>query len=334
LRQSIRRYAFRNEKGVQKEDMNVEIFSTWLRNQGYRIYRTESSYWYNAGPNVLQAFPYNWLIQPSVTELRKLILMHNILAIRYSTPLDSPEGMVSYHVILKSPYQLDMLRSQTRNGIRSGLKHCQVERIPLKRLAEEGWNLQQDTLERQDRLKSMNREDWQRICSAADGLPSFEAWGALVEGELAAALLTCRIDDTCLVPYALSLRKYLNMHVNNALFYRASCDMLAREGVNGIFFSLHSLDAPESVNEFKFRMGFTARPVLQRVVFHPLLKPFANELTHRWLLRQLQMDPSKQMLAKFEGLLRFYRRGKYPIHVQPWPDCVSSARDDFLRENS
>lgn len=314
--------------------MNVDTFSTWLRNQGYHIYRTESSYWYNAGPRVLQAFPYNWLIQPSAQELRKLILGHNILAVRYSTHLNSSEGMVSYHVVLKNPYNLEMLRNQARNGIRTGLKHCQVERISLARLADEGWNLQRDTLERQDRLKSMSHEDWKRICFAADGLPSFEAWGATVEGELAASIMTCRIGDTYFVPYAQSLRKFLNVHVNNALFYKASCEMLAREGVTGIFYTLHSLDAPDSVDEFKFRMGFPAKPVRQRVVFHPLLQPLANEITHRWLVRQLQGDPSQHILAKAEGLLRFYRQGKLPLDAQAWPECLSGVKEESLQNAS
>jgi hypothetical protein len=235
--------------------------------------------------------------------------------------------MISYHVVLKNPYHLEMLRSQTRNGIRTGLKHCLVERIPLARLADEGWNLQRDTLDRQNRLKSMRREDWQRICFAADGLPSFEAWGAIVDGELAASILTCRIDDTFYVPYAQSLNKFLNFHVNNALFYTTGCEMLACEGVTEIFYSLHSLDAPESVNEFKFRMGFTAQPVRQRVVFHPLLQPFANEVTHRWLVHQVQRDPSQHILAKAEGLLRFYRQGKLPIDAQEWPECLSASKE-------
>jgi hypothetical protein len=311
--------------------MNVDTFATWLRLQGYKIYHTESSYWYNAGPRVLQAFPYDWLIQPSEAELQKLIIEHNILALRYSTPLTAPEGIASYHVVLQNPYNINMLRAQARNGIQTGLKHCRIETIPLSRLADEGWGLQRDTLERQNRLKSMDQKSWERICYAADGLPTFEAWGAIVDGNLAAAILTCQMGDVCYVPYALSLRKFLNFHVNNALFYKASCEMLAREGVNEIFYSLHSLDAPESVNEFKFRMGFTAKPVRQRVVLHPLIKPFANDLAYQWLLSQLQRDSSQHIMAKAEGILRFYRQGKQSIDSQPWPDCLSNVREEVLQ---
>jgi len=70
--------------------MNAEIFVEWLRRQGYRVVRTRSSYWHNAGPQVFQAFPYHGIINPSEQELRKLLLQNNAIALRYSTDLDEP----------------------------------------------------------------------------------------------------------------------------------------------------------------------------------------------------------------------------------------------------
>jgi hypothetical protein len=249
--------------------MNPETYLEWLHRQGNQIIHTQSSYWYTAGPRVLQAFPYHWLIQPCEQEIHRLMIRHGIISLRYSTPLESPDGIVSYHVTLQNPYNLEMLRSQARNGVKKGLSHCQVERVSFERLADEGWNLQQDTLERQGRTKSMTQAEWQRLCLSARDLPGFEVWAALVNGELASILITARVDDTRCVPYAASHRKFLNMHINNALFYTASCAMLTEKGVSEIFFTLQSLDAPPSVDEFKFRMGLQAKPVRQRVVFNP-----------------------------------------------------------------
>ncbi len=188
--------------------------------------------------------------------------------------------MVSYHVVLHRPYTLEGLRAQARNGVRRGLTSCRVEQISFERLAVEGWSLQADTLERQGRTQSMRQAEWERICRAAEGLPGFEAWAAVHGDELAGAMLTAQIGDTWCVPYALSHSKYLREHVNNALFFTVSSNLLAREGVAGIFFTLQSLDAPESVDEFKFRMGLTPIPVRQRVVFNPCLQPFARPRTH------------------------------------------------------
>jgi hypothetical protein len=311
--------------------MNAETFAEWMRRQGYHVVRSASSYWYDAGPRVFQAFPYQWLIQPSAGELRQLMIGHGIAAIRYSTPLEVPNGVVSYHVVLTEPYSLETLRAQARNGVRRGLENCTIESISFERLAEEGWNLQQDTLDRQGRGGSMTQSEWQRICRAANGLPGFEAWGAIAAGELAASLLIARIDNTLAVPYAQSHRRFLSKHINNALFYSVSRELLARPGVREIFFCLHSLDAPASVDEFKFRMGLQAKPVRQRIVFHPLLMPFANELTRSITARFLARHPDSRFLAKTEGMLRFHEQEKRPADRQDWPECLTGRKQELLQ---
>lgn len=302
--------------------MNVDNFSEWLRRQGHTIYHTESSYWYDAGPRTLQAFPFHWVIQPSEAELRKLMLARGILSLRYSTPLQAPKGKASYHIELLNPYTLDMLNSKARNGVKKGQASFQVEQIPFARLADEGWLLQRDTIERQDRLSSMNQETWRRICMAAENIPGFEAWAAIANGELAGALFTARIDDVFCVPYALSRTKYMREHVNNVLFFNTCTNLLSRADVRKIFFTVQSLDAPESVDEFKFRMSFTAKPVRQRVVLHPFLTPLATTPGYN-LFKQLGTRyPSSNVVAKTEGMVRFYRLGQLPLTEQVWPECV------------
>jgi hypothetical protein len=312
--------------------MNAETFAEWMRRQGHRVFRTTSSYWYTAGPRVLQAFPYHWQITPSEGEINELMQRNGIISLRYSTPLDFPEGKVSYHIVLGKQYCLDNLKSQARNGVKHGLKCFRVGQISFERLAKEGWALQQDTLDRQNRLHSMTQSEWESICRAAIDLPGFEAWAALADEELAAALIICRIDNMFNVPYALSHRKYLCNHVNNALFYSVNCNLLEREGISGIFFTVQSLDAPSSVDEFKFRMGLNAIAVRQRVAFHPWLKSFATNEVHSWATRRLQHDPSNPFLAKAEGMLRFYLHGQRPIDCQEWPECLSQYKTEAAKE--
>jgi hypothetical protein len=79
---------------------------------------------------------------------------------------------------------MDLLRSQARNAVKRGLPKCEIERVPFERVAEEGWVLQRDTLDRQGRTASMSEAEWSRICLSAVGLDGFEAWAA-VGGELA-----------------------------------------------------------------------------------------------------------------------------------------------------
>jgi hypothetical protein len=255
------------------------------------------------------------------------MMSHGIISLRYSTMLDSCPGKVSYHIILQSPYNMDMLKSQARNGVKRGLSRCKVEQISFERLATEGWSLQRDTLDRQNRLRSMTQAEWERICRSAADLPGFEAWSAISGGELAAAVIVNQIDSTWCVPYALSHRRFLNDHVNNALFYSVSCNLLARKNVDGIFFTVQSLDAPPAVDDFKLRMGLVARPVRQRVDFHPWVRPLAMPVTHKLFSHLLQRDNGNPVIAKTEGMLRFYLEGKQPLVNQHWPECLMPCKE-------
>jgi hypothetical protein len=312
--------------------MNAETFAEWMRRQGHQVFRTASSFWYDAGPRVLQAFPYHWLITPDEKEIRDLMLGHGIVSLRYSAPLGFPNGMASYHVVLHKPYEFDMLRSQARNGVKRGMDHFKVEQISFERLATEGWVLQQDTLVRQDRLRSMTQKEWECLCRSADGLPGFETWAATANNELAGAVIICRIDDVFNVPYAMSHSRFLSDHVNNVVFFSISREMLGRAGVSSIFFTVQSLDAPANVDEFKFRMGFEPKAVRQHVDFHPFLNPFATPTVHTWTQKLLQRDPSNPQLAKAEGMLRFHVEGNLSLAEQPWPGCLE--RRQFPRTES
>jgi GNAT superfamily N-acetyltransferase len=310
--------------------MNVDIFAEWLRRQGHRVVRTESSYWYDAAPCVMQAFPYHHLITPTKAEIQNLTLRYGVVAVRYSTPFESPRGMASYHIVLREPYALDMLSAHARNGVKTGMRHFRIEQIPFERLASEGWVLQQDTLARQGRLRSMTQREWERLCRAADDLPGFEAWAALSGDELGAAVIVARLQSVFSVPYALSHRRFLGEHVNNALFFCISRELLQREGVESLFYTVQPLDAPANVDEFKFRMGLQPRLVRQCVDFNPMCRPFAMPLTHRWLRKLVHWDPGNPYFGKAEGMLRFHLEAQKPIAEQDWPDRLLPERSRIV----
>jgi hypothetical protein len=132
--------------------MNAEVFAEWLRLQHHRVVRTASSYWHDQGPRVYQAFPYHWLIEPPEEELRDFLRANRAIGLRYSTSPKAPLGYLSYHAVCaKSSYGIEDLGQWARKNVRRGLKNCTVEPISFGRLADEGWELQCDTLARQGR---------------------------------------------------------------------------------------------------------------------------------------------------------------------------------------
>ena len=313
--------------------MNADTFAEWLRRQGYRVLRTPSSYWYEASSRVYQAFPYHWLIEPSEGELRGLLLKNNAVALRYSAPLTSPHGKISYHVVCQDRgYDLDGLRRQARQNVRRGLRYASVEPISMSRLATEGWVLRKDSLERQGREGAETEEWWRCLCESAEDLPGFEAWGAIHDGELVASFLAFTCGDCFTLPHEQSASAHLQYRINNAIFFGITQEAFTRPDVAEVFFCLQSLDAPESMDRFKFHMGFTPKPVRQRVVFHPLLAPFFNRASHGFLERRLERDSGNPTLSKVEGMVRFYLDGKCSPGEQAWPECLEACKSELLEE--
>ena len=311
--------------------MTPDIFAEWLRRQGYHVIRTASSYWFNQGPRVYQAFPYHWVITPSQEELGQLLRENKAMGLRYSTDLNASEGCVSYHAVYEEPeYDFHKLGKWARKNVRRGLKNCEVNPVTFEYLAEKGHALQLDTLERQGRKLEIENDVWRQRCLAAKDLPGFEAWGAFVEGRLAASVITFRIRDCVYMLYQQCHRAFLGKHVNNALSFVVTRTMVDRPEINSILYGIHSLDAPPSVDQSKFRMGYTAKPVRQRVVFHPFLRPVFNQASYAFIRKMAGWKPGNTLLAKGEGMLRFYLEGKRPLDEQTWPPPLLEHREQIL----
>jgi hypothetical protein len=307
--------------------MNVQTFSEWELRQGKKVIQTKNSNWFEASPHIYQAFPFHWVISPSEKELKELICNHKIFALRYSAPIESPFGKISYHIMQKPPYGIENLHKRTQRYLKKGLKQFIVEPTSFSELAVNGWKLAQDTLERQGRTKAMSQKEWENLCVSAEGLPGFEGWAAKIDGELAACLITTIIDDT---GYFLNLNTksiYLDKNVDEVIVYTVTSELFKNKGINSIFYTFQSLDAEESVDTFKFRMGARPKPVRQRIIFHPMLSPFINTLSHKLIAYMVKNFSKNQMLPKTEGMVRFYLEGKLPKTKQNIPDCLEYYKD-------
>jgi hypothetical protein len=308
----------RRRERERDRGMSAESFCQWLRLQGFTVLRTASSYWYTEGFGVYQAFPYHSLIQPSSEELSTLFGKGRATVLRYSGPPDSGSGTPSYHIIFEgSSYGFDNLGYRTRKNVRRGLRSCQVSPIPFERVAEEGWALHLDTLTRQERRRGWSHETWRKRFRCASDLEGFEAWGAIVGGNLAAYMVSFQLGDCCFILDHKSSRQYLPLNVNNALVFVVTQTLVSRQTVKTIYFAMHSLDAPRSVEEFKEHMGYVQRPVRQCVAFHPFLSPLANPFTHAVVRQLARWVPASARLSKAEGLLSSYLNASSSNSVSP-----------------
>jgi len=312
--------------------MNDLFLSKWFLRQNYRVVNTPSSGWIEVIPKIYQAFPYHWEIEPDPSELKYLWDKAGAAAIRYSAPVQSELGKLSYHVIFPvdhESFSLKTIRKKPRYDIRKGLRNFEICSIPIDKFMQEGWAVRLETLERQKRVGAESADWWNRMSSSADGLPGFEAWAAYAGDEMAASALVIVCDDHCYIYYQQSRTNYLRLGVNNSLAYAITSEMLSRPGIDKVFYGLQSLDARPSVDQFKFRMGFEAKPVKQVVQFHPLIAPFVNTFSHA-ILNQLRILQPGSVFSKAEGMFRFYLEGRKPETEQDIPAAIKPKLDSFF----
>lgn len=291
--------------------MDAEIYAEWLRRQGQRVVRTTGSYWHSERLRVYQAFPYHHLMTPSKLELSEMFSRHHATAVRYCEPADSRDGCASYSIVFEGDkYELDMLGYRTRKNVRRGLRYCDVEPISFRRLADEGWSVRTDALERQGRHLTITRDVWQKRYLSAAELPGFGAWGATVGNNLAGYIVTFRMGECLCIIDQQSHRDYLNLNVNNALTFVVSQEAVRDPDVRMVFYGHESLDAPQRVTEFKLHMGYEARPVRQQIKFHPFVSPFVNPLLYSVTRCAARVFPKNRALSKAAGMLRFCLAGK------------------------
>lgn len=292
--------------------MNAENFAEFLSRQGHKIIKTESCYWYDAQPGFYFYFPYHRLINPGKEELNRILWGERCIGVRYLTPMDCL-GKTSYLIVCSEKnFDLESISSPSaRKEIRKGLKNFVVRQMEFKELAELGIPLNYDTLTRQGRAPQRHEEKkWRHYCSSADGLDGFEAWGAFMDNKLASYMIGFQMEDHFTFLRMSSATQYLHFYPNHAVVFTLTKLKLALPEVNAISRGPQSLDAPESLDNFKFRMGYQKRPMKQRIVFNPLISPFIGAILHKIVRLATDVRPQSDTLRKLEGIIRFYREAE------------------------
>jgi hypothetical protein len=289
--------------------MNPQVFAEFLSRQGHRIIKTRSSFWYDVQPGFYFYFPYHRLITPDKEELNQLFWKNHCIGMRYFTPMDAV-GKSSYMIVCSDRnYDLDFIDAKyARRQTRRGLDHFQIRDICFQELFEIGFPLVQDTLVRQNRKPTTWRQKkWKQYCLATEGLPGFEAWGAFQDDNLASFMVTFQMEDHFTILHHSSATEYLRLYPNNALVFTVTKLKLASPTVNVVSYGPQSLDAPESLDKFKFRMGFQMAPMKQKIMFNPLISLFMSGFTQNFVSNISRLRPGSDFFRKLDGIIRFYR---------------------------
>jgi len=291
--------------------MNGGDYAGFLRAIGHRVVETPSAHWYDASRFFFLSAPPHRLYNPASAELRGVLRHLPCMGVRFAGPLQGP-GKLSYQIVCDNrAYGLEALSANVRSKVRRGLKRCTVGPVPFTVIATAGRRAHRDTLARQGRDGVLSGGTWDRFWAAAAATPGFEGWGAWSGDVLAAFLVSVTFDEGVEFLLARSCSDELGAYPNNALIFSVAQEMLARRGEPEITFGLESLEPVGPLDEFKFGMGFSRRPLRQRVVFHPVLRAALRHSAVRAVVRRWteRRGPEAVFWRKAAGLLRFAEEG-------------------------
>jgi hypothetical protein len=285
--------------------MSARNFSGFLERLGHRVVETGSGAWYDANRFFFLGIPSHELRAPRSEEMHAL-WRARALGVRFTTPLGEP-GKPSYQIVCdERGYGLDLLSGNTRSKVRRGLKRCSIRRVSPVEVAERGRQANRDTLARQDRAGLLDGAKWGRFWDAVAATEGMEVWSAWVDETLAAFLVTAELGDRVEFLLARSRDDCLSAYPNNALIFHVTEEMLVRRRVAEITFGLESLEPVAPLDQFKFSMGFRAKALKQRVLFHPVLAAMLRSSAVRTLCRRWgEARQGGVFWRKAAGLLRF-----------------------------
>lgn len=286
--------------------MLPETLAEFYKLQGYRTYKSQSCFWYDVQPGFYFNIPYHRIITPSKAELNKILWGIPCVAVRYFTSVENV-GKLSYMIVCSDKnYDLNSVDPKyARRQTRRGLENFQIRQVDFAELAEQN-RINDDTLIRQGRNRDIwTDKRWKRYCLSAKGLSGLEAWGAYEGSDLAAFLVAYQMDDYFEILHHSSATKFLHLYPNNALVYFVTHLKLSSGEVNHVSYGPESLDAPESLETFKFRMGYQKLPMKQEIAFHPMVKFVINDFTCS-IVKRIAARSTSDFWRKLEGIFRFY----------------------------
>jgi hypothetical protein len=293
-------------------ESNSNAMGEFLERLGQRTVRSESAWWHEVQPGVLLSFPYHRLIQPSEDEVDELFGRYRLRVVRYPMPLSSFGFLSTVAINTNRDYDLSCQHQKARNQTRRGMENCVVEEVDPNYLAENALRLNQETARRQGRKSQYADPDyWRKYCKATQATSGVSAWGAFVDGRLAAFLVAIEVDNWAEWVVNHSSTALLKKYPNNALVFRAAQHFFQKKGCEGICYGLGSLEATPHLDHFKERMGWTLLPIKQRLVLSKKVHYASLPIREPFLKLLGKIFPRSYKVRKASAMIRLYRKQSY-----------------------
>ncbi|MBV9766245.1 MAG: hypothetical protein JOZ48_15470 [Acidobacteriaceae bacterium] len=283
--------------------MNAAEFAHFWELRGHRVVETKSAYWYNQQALFYLSIPYHRAISPSLSEQARVWIDGPAIGLRFPA-ISAGEGRPGGLFLCSNrDYNFGLLEKKARNQVRRGLENCVIEQIDFAYLAKRGLELHLETLARQQRHGgSMVEKQWLRMCEVAARTRDCQAWGALVNGQLAAFMATALVEKYFTILEQCSATAYLAHYPNNALVFSVTKEKLKDPRIEYVSYGLKSLENTVGLDHFKHQMGFQLKEWQDTIVFNPILKPFIGSKSRRIIDAIAHRFPKSELWRKARAM--------------------------------
>jgi hypothetical protein len=264
--------------------MDYSQYAEYCRLIGYKVIETPSGVWIGPTRGFFNRVPLYETEPPSEKELYALFRRQPIVGVHYALE-PSCRGKASHvYLVRDRDYDLENLYRKQRTSVSRGLEDCQVRQMSFDELHFRGMPLNVDTLTRQRRSDPTfaDTDQWARFCQAGERVDGAQAWGAFVNGELAAYVVLFRIASVVSILYQNSRTNLMKLHPNPALIFTVTQTMMRIPGIDSVYYGPGWLNTSQGLNAFKRHMGFDEEPVVSVV----RLRPAAKRILFDWGGRQ------------------------------------------------
>jgi hypothetical protein len=292
--------------GVMTGDGLLRFFA----DVGYRVQRSPSARWYEAGPRLLLSLPSHETVELPAAEADEVLRQTRSVGLRWVTEPGAGARPSFQMVAQGRDYGLARLSASNRSKVSRGLRRFTIRTTTGAELANVGRDAFFETLERQGRLERDSVSRWHRLLAAADRHPGVEIWSAWQDDTLAAYLIVFVVDDVCELYQGRSRSRFLRDFPNNGLVFSVVEEMLVRRGMRLVTYGIESLERVDGVDAFKLGLGFERRPIGQRILFHPALRlVLESAIVRRTVATLAARRRGTHFWRKAHGLLAFATGG-------------------------
>ena len=293
--------------------MNAENYRRFLAAIGHRVIASPSGYWSDVARWFYESIPPSRVMTLDQAEINALFSQHRVIGLKYPAPQDHAGKPSWIYVRQDKDYELKSLHPKMRNKVRQGLRQCNVRPITFEYLRDHGMPLNLDTLKRQGRDDPLFSQPagWARLCQAGQEVKGAGAWGAFVDDQLAAYLITFVTGGYCNILHQMSRSDLLKTRANNALGFVVTRETSAAPGIESISYGQASIRELPGLEEYKVRLGYEKRPVRHVVVLHPLLRSiFLSRGGDALLGGLIRLFPDHDVVKRLKGIVNIARESQ------------------------